>query len=111
MFGPNDQSPFYFNDTILPTFLDDLRIQTNRIQKAFNGPRIRLKTKGCENEWINNLASIDHLIQECFDVSVIAVAHNLGNPQPGPDFDCGENPHRLLLCASEGSDFISLKFN
>ncbi len=91
MFGPNDQSPFYFNDPILPAFLDDLSIQTDRTHKIFYGPRIRLKTIGCKNEWINNLASIDHMIQECFDISVITAAYNHGSPHPGPDFDGYEN--------------------
>jgi hypothetical protein len=95
----------------LPAFLDDLRIQTYRIQKALSGPRIGIETIGCEDERIYYSASIDHLIQECFDVSIIAVACNLGNLQPGSDFDCSENPHRLLFCPGKGSDFIGLKFN
>ncbi len=74
MSGPNDQSTFYIDDTILPAFLDDLRIQTDRVQKVFCSQRIRLKTIGCENKWINNPARIDHLIQESFDISIIAAA-------------------------------------
>ncbi len=97
MSGPNDQSTFYINDTILPAFLDNLSIQTNIVQKVFCGPRIRLKSIGCENEWIYYSASIDHLIQECFNISVIAAAYNLGNPHPGPDFDCYKYPYRFLL--------------
>jgi len=111
LFGPNDQSTFYIDDTILPAFLDNLRIQTNMVQKVFCSPRIRLKTICCENEWINNPTRIDHLIQECFNISIIAAAYNLGNPYPGPDFDCYEYPNRLLLRPSECTDFISLKFN
>jgi len=95
--GPNDQSTFYIDDTILPAFLDDLRIQTNRVQKVFCGPRIGFKTIGGENEWVHNSTRIDNLIEECFDILVIAAAYNLGNPHPGPDLDCYEYPHWLRL--------------
>ena len=46
-------------------------------KKGFCGPRIGFETIGCEDEWIYNSARINHLIQECFNISVIAIAYNL----------------------------------
>ena len=96
---------------ILPPFLDNLSIQTNGIQQVLSSPKIGLKSIRSEDEQVYYSARIDHLSKECFNTAIIAVGNNIGDSQPGPDLDCYENPHRLLLCAGKSPDFISLKFN
>src|SRR5262249_8305240 len=103
------RTTFHLHDSIVPTRLHDLAIDTGRPKDLPDDSFIEIKSVRRDQRNIFLVRSFRNIPKQGQRVVVAASADHGRSPQSGPDFDGGEDPGRLLLTLNEGPDLVGLK--
>jgi hypothetical protein len=107
-FHTDHLSSLNLDNTIFPAGFNDLAIQTCWPKDLPDSSFVELESIcGNQREMFEIYSAGDVLKQrEC--ISVASSPDYCGQPEPRPDFNCGEDPYRLFFAADDRSDLVCL---
>ncbi len=101
---------FDFHDTIVPSRLEDLRVESRWAESATDDLLVEIESVGDDPGKTLEIHPVGNVAQEGESIPVASSPADGRRPEPRPDFDRDEDPSRLLLAAGERANLIGLKF-
>ena len=105
MNGPS----FDLDDTIVPTRLEDLAIETSRPEDATDDLFVEIEPIRDDQGKFHEIHLVGDVANERQSVSVASSPDDRRGPEPRPDLDGSEDPARPFLATNERADLIGLE--
>jgi hypothetical protein len=97
------------DDTVVPTRLDHLAVQTRWSKDATDNFSVKVESVSGDQRDTFKIHSADHVLEEGERVSVASPPYDGRRPKPRPYVNGGEDPDRVFLAADDRPNLVSLK--
>ena len=105
----DQHSSLDLDDTIVPTSLDHLAVQTRWSQNATDNSLVELESVSDDQGDTVKIHSAGYILKEGKCVSVASSPYDGRRPEPRPYVNRGEDPDRVFLAADDRPNLVRLK--